>query len=340
MADSWKWLSFFIFLSALLSAYYVKGDNSPTINAAQKTALQNKGDQKHPSPQPHSVGAPNQNGLINHNGAAQNQNGNLNHNVEPKQGTQNEANHEDHKASGKEKQPEHGNPNKKPNQNKDGKKNEANNHNEATKQAEAHNQNEANKQNEATKQNEAHKQAEANSKPQTGPKAKETDMGIQPVPDNKPQDNKPKTADHFVAISDEEIKKLLGTAQKKNDKGFDGEKKPQGKETPLNDDDENGAALKPLASDAGLGSPGNETFAHLGVSDVMEDVKYVMLSACVAVVGVALLVIVATATMTKKRRRPYERCRGFGDECEMRSNFQLVNHDERLGRRDSANYLL
>ena len=72
----------------------------------------------------------------------------------------------------------------------------------------------------------------------------------------------------------------------------------------------------------------------------MQNVKYIMLSAALGVAGIAVMAMVISATMAKRRRRQYQRCAGIGDDCEMRSNFQLVNHDERLGIRTSSNYFL
>ena len=76
-----------------------------------------------------------------------------------------------------------------------------------------------------------------------------------------------------------------------------------------------------------------------GTNEVMQNVKYIMLSAALGVAGIAMTAMVISATMAR-RRRQYQRCAGIGDDCEMRSNFQLVNHDERLGIRTSSNYFL
>ena len=77
-----------------------------------------------------------------------------------------------------------------------------------------------------------------------------------------------------------------------------------------------------------------------GTNEVMQNVKYIMLSAALGVAGIAMTAMVISATMARRRRRQYQRCAGIGDDCEMRSNFQLVNHDERLGIRTSSNYFL
>ena len=88
---------------------------------------------------------------------------------------------------------------------------------------------------------------------------------------------------------------------------------------------------------------GKRSEIRKGTKEVMQNIKYIMLAAALGVAAVALIVLVISAVMAKRRRRQYEQCTGAvggvgGDDSEMRSNYQLVKQEERLGMRTS--YLL
>ncbi|KAL8574735.1 hypothetical protein ACOMHN_023939 [Nucella lapillus] len=87
-------------------------------------------------------------------------------------------------------------------------------------------------------------------------------------------------------------------------------------------------------------SPANGTRSSAQVRQTLNNMKYATLTIFMSMIGVAAMVVVVISTLSRRRRRQYDRCRGLGDHCELRSNFQLVNHDERLGIRTSSNYLM